>query len=92
MEGHIYNVKAKSQAGNISQRYNDNTKRPKPQDTLLEILKTYAFYQKIQHRASGLGKSVAGVSVYENIAEKLPKLYFVVQGHSWHANTSSDVY
>ena len=51
----------KLKAGNISQRYNDNTKRPQLQDTLLEILKTYAFYQKLQQRASGLGKSIAGV-------------------------------
>ena len=28
MKVHIYSVKAKSQAGNISQIYNDNTKRP----------------------------------------------------------------
>ena len=30
MEIHIYNVKAKSQADNMSQRYNDNIIRPKP--------------------------------------------------------------
>ena len=30
MEVHIYYVKAESQAGNMSQRYNYNIKRPKP--------------------------------------------------------------
>ena len=29
MEVHLCHVKAKSQARNMSQRYNDNTKRPK---------------------------------------------------------------
>ena len=62
MEVHIYSVKAKSQAGNIwvNQRYNDNIKRPKQQDTLLGILKIYSFCQKIQQRASGPGEN-AGV-------------------------------
>ena len=41
----------------MSQRYNDNIKRPKPQERQLEILKTYAFCQKIQQRASVLGES-----------------------------------
>ena len=30
------------------QIYNDNIKRPKPQDIPLKILKIYAFYWKIQ--------------------------------------------
>ena len=47
MEVHIYSVKATTQADNMSQRYNDNTKRPKPKDTLLGILTIYAFYCKI---------------------------------------------
>ena len=49
MEAHIYSsVSAKSQAGNIMrQRYNDNTKRPKPKENKLGILKIYAFCQKI---------------------------------------------
>ena len=46
----------------MSQRYNDNTKRPKPQDTQLEILKICAFCRKIQQRASGSGDSVAMVT------------------------------
>ena len=47
MEVHIYVRKAKSQAGNMSQLYNDNIKRPKPQNIPRGILKIYAFYQKI---------------------------------------------
>ena len=46
----------------MSQRYNDNIKRPKPQDTRLWILKIYAFCQKIQQRSSGPGESTAGVT------------------------------
>ena len=46
----------------MSQIYNDNIKRPKPQDFPLGILKIYAFYRKIQQRASGAGESTAGVT------------------------------
>ena len=46
----------------MSQRYNDNTKRPKLEKNQLGILKIYAFCRKIQQRASGLGESVAGVT------------------------------
>ena len=46
----------------MSQRYNDNIKRPKPQDTQLVILKIYPFCQKIQKRASDLGESAAGIT------------------------------
>ena len=45
----------------MSQIYNDIIKRPKPQDILLRVLKIYAFYQKMQQRASGPGESTAGV-------------------------------
>ena len=38
MKVHIYSVKAKSQAGNKSQIYNGNTKRPKPKESQLGIL------------------------------------------------------
>ena len=46
----------------MSQRYNDNTKRPKLQDTQLGMLKFYVFCWKIQQRASGPGESAAGVT------------------------------
>ena len=46
----------------MSQRYNDNTKRPKPKENRLGFLKIYAFCQKIQHRVSAPGKSTAGVT------------------------------
>ena len=45
----------------MSQRYNDNIRRQKPQDTQLEILKIYSFCQKIQQRALGPGESAANV-------------------------------
>ena len=46
----------------MSQRYNDNIKRPKPHDTQLGILEIYTFCPKIQQRASGPGESVGGVA------------------------------
>ena len=46
----------------MSQLYNDNIKRSKPQDIQLGILKIYAFSWEIQQRASGPGESVAGVT------------------------------
>ena len=48
----------------MSQRYKGNIKRPKPQDTLLGILRTYAFCRKIQQRTSSSGKSAGGVMYY----------------------------
>ena len=57
----------------MSQRYNDNTKRSKPKENQLGILKIYAFCQKIRQRASGPGDSAA-VTIYENTPEKLPHL------------------
>ena len=48
----------------MSQRYNDNIKRPKLQDTQLGILKIYVFCQKIQQRVSGPGESAGGVTQY----------------------------
>ena len=41
----VYSVKAKSY------RYDENTKRPKPQITPIGILNIYAFCWKIKHRA-----------------------------------------
>ena len=46
----------------MSQRYNENIKRPKPQDTQLCILKIYAFCWKTQQRASGPGEIAVGVT------------------------------
>ena len=63
MKVHVYSVKAKSQAGYImSQRYNDNTERPKLKENQLGILEVYTFCQKVQPRASGPGESAAGVT------------------------------
>ena len=45
----------------MSQRHNDNTKRPKPKENQLGILKIDIFCQKIQQSALGLGESAAGV-------------------------------
>ena len=46
----------------MSQRYNDNTKRPKPKENQLGILKIYAICRNIQQRASGPGEGAAGVT------------------------------
>ena len=88
VEVHIHSVKAKSQAG--------NTKRPKPKENQLGILKIYAFCWKIQQRASGPVESTIGVTYLniwdENTPKKLPhhppKSYcnftkWFKEGHSW---------
>ena len=46
----------------MSQRYSDNTKRPKPKENQLGILKIYAFFRKIPQRALGPGESAIGVT------------------------------
>ena len=64
----------------MSQRNNDNTKRPKLQDNQLGIINIYAFCQKIQQSASGPRESTWGyVSVFENTPKKLLQLYLIVQ-------------
>ena len=40
----------------MRKRYTDNTKRPKPNENQLGILKIYAFCQKIQQKTSGPGQ------------------------------------
>ena len=60
MEVHINSVEAKSKAGNIWVK--DNTKRPKPKENQLGILKIYAFSQKIQQRV--LDPRVIGLPIY----------------------------
>ena len=55
----------------MSQKCKENTKRPKPQDTQLGILKIFAFCWKIKRRALGPGENVARVTcVSENTPEK----------------------
>ena len=51
----------------MGQRYNDNIKRSKPQDTLLAMLKIYTFWQKIQQRASDPRESTGGVTQYMSL-------------------------
>ena len=46
----------------MRQTYYDNIKKPKLQDIQLGILKIYAFYQKIEQRASCPGGSTVGVT------------------------------
>ena len=46
----------------MSQRYNDNTKRPKPKENQLGILKIYAFCWKIQQRDLGPGEGAVWVT------------------------------
>ena len=40
----------------MRQIYNDNTKKPKPKENQLGILKIYAFCQKIQQKTSDPGE------------------------------------
>ena len=40
----------------MRKRYTDNTKKPKPKENQLGILKIYAFCQKIQQKTSGSGE------------------------------------
>ena len=61
----------------MSQRHNGSTKRKKPQDIQLGILKIYAFSQRIQQKASGPGESTAWVAA--SSSQKLLQLYLVVQ-------------
>ena len=75
----------------MSQRYNDNTKTPKPKENWLGNSKIYTFCQKIQERASGIpGESTAEVTYLSMRKHRmLPQLYLVVQGraqleHSCH--------
>ena len=46
----------------MSHRCSGKTKRPKPKENQLGILKIYLFCRKIQQRASGLGESDAEVA------------------------------
>ena len=46
----------------MSQRYNDITKRPKPKENQLGILKIYVLYRKIQQKTSDSGDSTARVT------------------------------
>ena len=56
-------------------RYTDNTKRPKPKENQLGIIKIYAFCQKLQQMTSGPGERCwCYVSIYENAPQKLPHL------------------
>ena len=56
----------------MRQRYNGNTKGPKPKENQLGIFKIYAFCQKIQQRASGQRESTAGLCIY--LGECTPKI------------------
>ena len=48
----------------MSQRYNDNTKKPKLKETQPGILKIYIFCWKIQQKGSIAGESAAGVNLF----------------------------
>ena len=59
----------------MRQIYNGNTKKPKPKENQVRILKIYAFCQKIQQKTSGTGKRCwCYISIYENAPTKLPHL------------------
>ena len=61
----------------MSQRYDGNTKKPKPKENQPVILKIYSFCRKILQMASGPGESAAGwgyVLICGNKPKKLPQL------------------
>ena len=59
----------------MRQRYNNNTKRPKPKENQLGILKIYAFCQEIQQNTAGPRERCwCYVNIYENAPKKLPHL------------------
>ena len=72
----------------MRKRSTNNTKRLKPKENQLRILKIYAFCQKTEQKTSGLGEHCwCYVSIYDNAPKKnvasshlkLPQLYLVVQ-------------
>ena len=75
MEVHIYSVKAKSQAGNMSQIYNYNTRRSKPKENQLGILgissKEYMHF--VGNSAEGLRSRKEHCWGYVSIFENTPK-------------------
>ena len=74
---HIYSVKANSQAGNMSQIYNDNTNRPKLKENQPGILgiSSREFMHFAGNSAEGLGARREHcwgyISVFENTPKKL---------------------
>ena len=72
----------------MSQRYNDNTKRPKLKENQLGILKVYVFCQKIQQGATGPGEHCWGYYLSKRIHPKsccifplnVMQLYLVIHG------------
>ena len=77
----------------MRKRYTDNTKRPKPNENQLGILKIYAFCLKIQQKTLGPGEwCLCYISIYENAPKELPHLplkschnftWWFKEGHNW---------
>ena len=70
----------------MNQRYNDNIKRPKLQDTQLEILKMFTFCWKIQQRATTERCWSYLVSVFKNTPTNLEIQEREQLKHSSHIN------
>ena len=78
IEVHIYCIKAESQAGNMSQRYNDNIKRPKPLRYSARDLKNLRIL--LENSAEGLRSRRERCWHYVvSVFEYTPK-HFVVHG------------
>ena len=65
----------------MNQRYNENIKNTKSQDTQLGILKAYSFCRKIQQRALDPGESAGRVLQYPFVFEITPK-HLAVEGRT----------
>ena len=48
----------------MSQRHNDNTKRPKLKENQLGILRIYGFFRAIQQRAQVQDRALLGLHIY----------------------------
>ena len=72
---HIYSVKANSQAGNMSQIYNDNTNRPKLKENQPGILgiSSREFMHFAGNSAEGLGARREHCWGYISVSENTPK-------------------
>ena len=77
MKEHIYSVKAESEAGNMSQVYNDNTKRPKPKENQLGILgiSSREFTHYVGSSVEGLGSRKDRCWGYVSIIENFCLIY-----------------
>ena len=75
----------------MSQAYNYNIEKPKPQDTQLGILKIHAFFQKLQQIVSGQERVLLELPSPDtkiSVAQGRAQLEHCSHILTFHANTS----